>query len=62
LKLREEGAAIVAAIEQTLQLGFRTKDLAAPGEQLTGTRAFSEQVAAVIARSEDRALHQARKP
>jgi 3-isopropylmalate dehydrogenase len=49
LGLREEGAAIVAAIEQALRSGLRTKDLATT-DQHTGTHEFAGHVAELIRR------------
>ena len=44
LGLREEGAAVTAAIERVLATGLRTKDLAAPGTTAAGTRTFAAAV------------------
>ncbi len=49
LGLAAEGAAVVEAIEGALQRGLRTADLAAPGEPVVGTRAFTEAVVGGLA-------------
>ena len=48
LGLREEGAAVVAAVERTLASGVRTADIAAPGQTPIGTRAFTDAVLASL--------------
>jgi 3-isopropylmalate dehydrogenase len=49
LKLREEGAAVVAAVEQAIALGMRTADIAAAGDRIAGTAEAGEQVVNAIA-------------
>ena len=44
LGLREEGAAVTAAVERTLAQNVRTADIAPPGHQPVGTRAFTDAV------------------
>lgn len=48
LGLKDEGAAVMAAIEAALASGLRTADLAAPGQSPVGTTAFTEAVVAAI--------------
>jgi 3-isopropylmalate dehydrogenase len=48
LGLRDEGAAVVAAVERALASGARTADIAAGGEKTVGTREFAGRVTAVI--------------
>jgi len=48
LGLKDEGAAVTAAIETVLASGLRTTDIAAPGGPVTGTQAFADAVAAAI--------------
>jgi 3-isopropylmalate dehydrogenase len=48
LGLREEGAAIVHAIEHALSSGLRTVDVARPGHAHVGTKAFTDAVVAAI--------------
>ena len=46
LGLTEEGAAIIAAIERTLEAGLRTADIAGPGETRVGTTAMAAAIVA----------------
>jgi 3-isopropylmalate dehydrogenase len=48
LGLKTEGAAVIAAIEHTLQSGLRTADIASPGSRPVGTAAMAEAIAAKI--------------
>ena len=48
LGLKEEGAAITAAIERTLASGLRTKDIAAAGDTPIGTAAMADAIAGQI--------------
>jgi 3-isopropylmalate dehydrogenase len=48
LGLREEGAAVTAAVEHTLAANIRTGDIAAAGHQPVGTRAFTEAVLSAL--------------
>ncbi len=48
LGLKEEGAAIIAAIERTLASGLRTKDIAAAGDTPIGTAAMADAIAGQI--------------
>jgi 3-isopropylmalate dehydrogenase len=50
LGLTEEGRAITAAVERTLTAGHRTADIAAEGQRVLGTRAFTEIVCRELAR------------
>jgi 3-isopropylmalate dehydrogenase len=49
LGLTAEGAAVVAAIERTLEAGYRTPDIAAAGSHRVGTQAFTDAVVAELA-------------
>jgi 3-isopropylmalate dehydrogenase len=44
LNLREEAAAVTAAIERALAAGFRTKDIAGPDDRVVGTTEFAAAV------------------
>jgi 3-isopropylmalate dehydrogenase len=48
LALRDEGAAITHAIEQTLAAGLRTADIATPGGAVVGTTAMAAAIADAI--------------
>jgi 3-isopropylmalate dehydrogenase len=48
LHLRDEAAAITAAIDKALAAGLRTADIIAPGQTAVGTTAFAEAVVKAI--------------
>jgi len=48
LGLKEEGAAIIAAIERVLKAGLRTADIAGPGERTVGTAAMAQAIAEAV--------------
>jgi 3-isopropylmalate dehydrogenase len=48
LGLKAEAAAVDAAVEQTITAGFRTADIATPGQAPVGTRAFTDSVTALL--------------
>ena len=48
LGLASDAARVTAAVEATLSAGARTADLVEPGQEFLGTRAFTEQVLALL--------------
>jgi 3-isopropylmalate dehydrogenase len=44
LRLKEEGAVVIAAIERALKAGLRTADIAGPGETSIGTVAMADAI------------------
>ena len=48
LGLASDAARVTAAVEATLSAGARTADLVEPGQESLGTRAFTEQVLALL--------------
>jgi 3-isopropylmalate dehydrogenase len=48
LGLKDEGAAVITAIDAALASGLRTADLAEPGQASVGTTAFTDAVVAAI--------------
>jgi 3-isopropylmalate dehydrogenase len=52
LRLRAEGDAVSAAVERALGSGARTVDIAAPGQMISGTQAFTDQIVAELSSEE----------